>query len=144
VEALGAGADDYVVKPFRLAELLARVRAVLRRVRTEVAASTPFRVGALRIDFERRTVSKNGEDLHLSPKEFDLLAFLAQHAGVPLPHARILRAVWGPEHGDQSEYLRTYIRLLRKKLEDHPDQPQYIITEPWFGYRFLDPGSGGE
>lgn len=138
VRALDAGADDYVTKPFRLRELTARLRAVLRRTRPEVSSET-VRAGDLEIDFERRTLKRNGEEIHLAPKEFDLLAFMMKHIGAPLRHVTLLHAVWGPEYGGELEYLRAYVRILRKKIEKDPALPEYILTEPWLGYRFRNP-----
>lgn len=140
VLALEAGADDYVIKPFHLRELVARMRAVLRRTGTEAAPPAPvLRAGSLELDIEHRILRKAGEVIHLSPKEFDLLAFLMQHKNIPVTHARILRTLWGPEYGDEPEYLRSYVKTLRKKIEDNPASPEYILTEPWVGYRFRDP-----
>lgn len=140
VEALEAGADDYITKPFRIRELMARLTAVLRRSRLEGTPGAPIlKVGKLELDLDHRTLLKAGIEVHLSPIEFDLLQYLMQHRDVPLEHSKLLRAVWGPEYGHELEYLRTYIRLLRKKIEDDPTQPEYIVTEPWLGYRFRDP-----
>jgi two-component system, OmpR family, KDP operon response regulator KdpE len=142
VEALEAGADDYITKPFRLRELLARLSAVLRRSHTENPPPAPLlRVGKLELDPEHRTVKRAGKELHLSPIEFDLLQYLMRHPDIPIEHAKLLRAIWGPEYGHELEYLRTYIRLIRRKIEDDPAKPEYIITEPWQGYRFRDPAS---
>ena len=147
VQALEAGADDYVTKPFRFDELVARLRAVLRRVAPQDIA-TVLRAGDLEIDFERRLLRRAGELVHLTPTEFDLLALLMKNRGMPLTHVKLLRAIWGPEYGEELEYLRAYVRALRKKIEDNPAHPKYILTEPWVGYRFYDssetdPGAPG-
>jgi two-component system, OmpR family, KDP operon response regulator KdpE len=140
VLALETGADDYVTKPFRFRELIARLHAVLRRTGGEGAAQVPvLRVGELELGVEHRTLRKAGKDVHLSPKEFEILALLMQHVNVPVTHAKILRTIWGPEYGDEPEYLRSYMKTLRKKIEDDPAHPQYILTEPWVGYRLRDP-----
>ncbi|MGD1093594.1 MAG: response regulator transcription factor [Bryobacteraceae bacterium] len=140
VQALEAGADDYVTKPFRLRELIARLGAVFRRTHTDVAeARGILQAGDLKMDLDRGLLWKAGEQIHLSPKEFDLLSFLMRNQGVPLTHLKLLRGTWGPEYGDELEYLRTYVRMLRKKIEDDPARPQYIQTEPWVGYRFRNP-----
>jgi len=137
VNALEAGADDYVTKPFQFRELVARLRAVLRRIRIAGnAQSSVIHAGALKMDLERRSVSKGGQEIRLSPKEFDLLAFMMKHQDAPLTHVNLLREVWGPEYGGEMEYLRSYVRMLRKKIEDDPARPEYIVTEPWVGYRF--------
>ncbi len=138
VQALEAGADDYVTKPFRFGELVARLRAVLRRVAPQDMA-TVLRVGDLEIDFDRRLLRRSGELVHLTPTEFDLLALLMKNQGMPITHAKLLRTIWGPEYGEELEYLRTYVRTLRKKIENDPAQPKYILTEPWVGYRFYLP-----
>jgi two-component system, OmpR family, KDP operon response regulator KdpE len=138
--ALNAGADDYVTKPFRFRELIARIGAVLRRTRTDVSEDLGIlQAGDLRMDFERRLLWKAGEQIRLSPKEFDLLSFLMKSHDVPLTHVKLLRGVWGPEYGNELEYLRTYVRSLRKKIEDDPARPKYLLTEPWVGYRFRYP-----
>jgi two-component system, OmpR family, KDP operon response regulator KdpE len=137
VRALEAGADDYVTKPFRFRELIARVRAVLRRLHADTTGERGIlQNGDLKIDLEHRLVWKAGQEIRLSPKEFDLLSYLWKNQGAPLMHTKLLRAVWGPEYGNELEYLRTYVRMLRKKIEDDPAKPQYILTEPWVGYRF--------
>jgi two-component system, OmpR family, KDP operon response regulator KdpE len=140
VEALEAGADDYVTKPFRGRELLARLGALLRRARgDETADSAVIRIGKLELDLRHRILRKSGVEIHLSPIEFSLLRYFMENRGVPLDHSRLLRTVWGPEYGHELEYLRTYIRLVRRKIEDDPTRPEYITTEPWLGYRFRDP-----
>jgi two-component system, OmpR family, KDP operon response regulator KdpE len=145
IAALEAGADDYVTKPFRIRELLARINALMRRAQAEDPADIPIiRVGKLELDTGRRVLRKSGEEIHLSPIEFNLLQYLMQNRDVPLDHSRLLRAIWGPEYGHESEYLRTYIRLVRRKIEDDPTRPEYITTEPWLGYRFRDPSNPGE
>jgi two-component system KDP operon response regulator KdpE len=140
VRGLEAGADDYVTKPFKLRELTARLKAVLRRTSLQAAAEpTVLEIGNLKIDFERRLFWRDGEEVHLSPKEFELLAFMIKNAGFPLTHVKLLRSIWGPEYGGELEYLRSYVRMLRKKIESDPENPKYILTEPWLGYRFRDP-----
>ena len=138
VLALDAGADDYVVKPFGMQELLARIRAALRR-RTARGKQTSFAAKDLNIDFEARVVAVRGREVHLTPKEFELLRQLVLNAGKPLTHRRLLQAVWGPDYGDEPEYLRVMINQLRKKLESDPARPKLILTEPWVGYRFQAP-----
>jgi two-component system KDP operon response regulator KdpE len=138
VAALDAGADDYVTKPFGIEELLARIRAAMRR-----SPSSPeggprtFAAGDLEIDFETRHVRAHGKDVRLTPKEFDLLRYLVMHAGKPVPHRELLQAVWGPDYGDEPEYLRVFVNQVRKKIESNPSKPRYIVTEPWVGYRFV-------
>ncbi len=140
VHALEAGADDYVTKPFRLRELIARLRAVLRRTRALDLQEPPvLQAGALAMDLHRRILWRSGKQIHLSPKEFELLAYMMQNQGAPLTHVKLLRSVWGPEYGNELEYLRSYVRMLRKKIEDDPAKPEYILTEPWVGYRFRNP-----
>jgi two-component system KDP operon response regulator KdpE len=138
VRALDAGADDYVTKPFGTEELLARIRANLRRSDAPSPPSEPLVRGDLVIDRERFRVMRDGEELRLTPKEFELLTFLAQHPGRVLTHRAILRAIWGPNALDQPEHLRVLIGALRKKIEANPASPRYILTEPWVGYRFAD------
>ena len=137
VEALDAGADDFVVKPFSTPELLARIRAALRRVPAALQSSPErIRAGQLVIDFAARTVTNGTVSFHLTPKELDLLRYLTQHATKAVPHRELLQAVWGPDYGDEVEYLRVFIKSLRKKIELNPEEPEYITTEPWVGYRF--------
>ena len=138
VLALDAGADDYVVKPFGMQELLARIRAALRR-RMPQGKETAFTAKDFAVDFEARLVTVRGRDVHLTPKEFELLRHLVLNAGKPLTHRRLLQAVWGPDYGDEPEYLRVMINQLRKKLESDPARPKLILTEPWVGYRFQAP-----
>jgi two-component system, OmpR family, KDP operon response regulator KdpE len=139
VLALDAGADDYVVKPFGMEELLARIRAALRR--TACGEPVPAYISDdLEIDFERRRVLVQGSPVRLTPKEFDLLRHLVANRGKPLDHRRLLQAVWGPDYGNETEYLRVFINQLRKKIEPDPAHPKYIQTEPWIGYRF-EPGA---
>jgi two-component system KDP operon response regulator KdpE len=138
VQALDAGANDYVVKPFGADELLARVRATLRR--SAPTGSLPsFLSDDLNIDFEKRAIALKGRTVRLTPKEFELLHYLVANRGKPLPHRRLLQAVWGPDYGQETEYLRVFINQLRKKIEPDPKNPRYIHTEPWVGYRFEPP-----
>ena len=137
VEALDAGADDYITKPFGKKELLARIRAALRRAPVSPAGGPrSFVSEELEIDFESRRVQVGESSVRLTPKEFDLLRYLVSQAGRPVPHRELLQAVWGPDYGDQTDYLRVFITHLRKKIEPHPAKPKYILTEPWVGYRF--------
>ena len=140
IEALDAGADDYITKPFSINELLARVRASLRRANAEESDSPEIHVGDFYIDLHARSVRVRDREVHLTPKEFDLLVYLAKHPDKVLTHHVLLSAVWGPGSVQQPEYLRVFIGHLRKKLESEQDGPRYIVTEPWIGYRF-EPGS---
>ena len=141
VAALDEGGDDYITKPFGTEELMARVRAALRR---SLGRQAPLRGllsrGDLMIDFDRRRVTMADSELRLTPKEFDLLTFLASHAGRVLTHRSILKAIWGPHSADQPEHLRVLVGQLRKKIEPDPARPRYVLTEPWVGYRFVDEG----
>jgi two-component system KDP operon response regulator KdpE len=140
VEALDAGADDYITKPFSINELLARVRAALRRASVPLEpAAAVIEIGDFRIDIPARKVEVRRQEVHLTPKEFDLLVFLAKHPGKVLTHHALLTAVWGPNSAQQPEYLRVFIGHLRKKLEADESATHYITTEPWVGYRF-EPG----
>jgi two-component system KDP operon response regulator KdpE len=139
VRALEAGADDYVTKPFHIRELTARVRAAVRRAQAlDGDKDEIIRIGDIQLDPARREVHKAGSFIHLTPKEFDLLHYLMAHAGLPITHTRLLNAVWGPEYGDEVEYLRTFMRQLRKKLEDAPAHPKYLLTDIQIGYRFWE------
>lgn len=139
VKALDAGADDYVTKPFSTPELLARIRAALRR--TSAAGLNLHRIalGTAEIDFETRRVQTVHREYRLTPKEFDLLVYLVMHPNRVIPHRELLQAVWGPDYGDETEYLRVFINQLRKKIEPLPSNPRYLLTEPWVGYRFSLP-----
>jgi two-component system KDP operon response regulator KdpE len=137
IEALDAGADDYVTKPFNVRELAARIRAAIRRYHApQTAAAAVIRIGDIELDPPRRLVRKAGEPIHLTPKEYDLLYYLMSHAGLALTHARLLSAVWGPEYRSEVEYLRTFMRQLRKKLGDDAAHPKYLVTDSHIGYRF--------
>lgn len=138
VAALDAGADDYLAKPFGAAELLARVRAQLRRrARIPAAGQDALEFGNIRMDFGRRIVERNGKPLHLTPLEFRLLAYLAGNADSVLTHRELLRNVWGPSHTEDSHYVRVYMAHLRRKIEDDPSQPKHLLTEAGIGYRFV-------
>ena len=140
IEALDSGADDYITKPFSTGELLARVRAALRRSPPNAGPpETKIEAGDFQIDLDAHSVSVAGRDIHLTPKEFDVLLYMAQHPRKVLTHRAILNAVWGSNSIEQNEYLRVFVGQLRKKLEPEAGSPKYILTEPWVGYRF-EPG----
>ncbi|WP_348265110.1 response regulator transcription factor [Telmatobacter sp. DSM 110680] len=138
VEALDAGADDYITKPFQLRELIARIRAAVRRNIIVEDQNKQILIGDVRLDIERHLVQKKGRNVHLTPKQFDLLHYLMANAGRPVPHAKLLRTVWGPEYGNELEYLRTFVRQVRMKIEDDPANPAYLLTESHIGYRFSE------
>lgn len=145
IAALDAGADDYITKPFSIPELTARLRSAVRRSgSTAEPPELPIVVEEIQLDPARRIVTKAGQMLHLTPKEFDLLHYLMRHPGTPVAHTKLLRAVWGSEYGQELEYLRTFVHQLRRKLEDNPGAPEYLVTEPHFGYRFRQPGQTPE
>jgi two-component system KDP operon response regulator KdpE len=139
VRALDAGADDYVTKPFGTDELLARLRAVMRRS-ADPGAGAELKIGELVIDVLDRRVLRAGEEVHLTPIEFDLIRVLAQHRGRLVTHRQLLQEVWGPEYGDETHYLRVHVAHIRAKLELDPSRPEYLITEPGVGYRLRDAG----
>ena len=136
VAALDAGADDYVTKPFGAEELLARIRVALRRVDATPPPGGIVTFGTIAVDRDKRRVVRGQEEIRLTPKEFELLLFMMQHAGRVLTHRTILKAIWGPHAVDQPEHLRVLIGSLRKKIETDPARPRYLVTEPWVGYRF--------
>jgi len=135
VEALDAGADDYVVKPFGTPELLARIRAALRRAPLPQDAPQRISLRDVEVDFVSRQVTVRGRNVRLTPKEFDLLRYLVTHPNKVITHRELLQAVWGPDYGDEVEYLRVFVNQLRKKIEPQPAKPRYLLTEPWVGYR---------
>lgn len=139
VQALEAGADDYVTKPFHIRELTARIRAAVRRARVLEDNIDPIiRIGEIELHPARRMVRKAGKPIALTPKEFDLLHYLMAHAGFPIEHGRLLTAVWGPEYRHEVEYVRTFVRQLREKIEDQPGNPRYLLTDVKIGYRFRE------
>jgi two-component system, OmpR family, KDP operon response regulator KdpE len=138
IEALDLGADDYVNKPFNVGELLARMRTALRHRMQRKAEVPVLRVGNLEVDALRHRATRGGAELKLTPKEFELLSFLAKHPGRVVTHKQILTAVWGPAHTEDTQYLRVYIGQLRQKVEEHPDDPKIVLTEPGIGYRIAE------
>lgn len=140
IEALDAGADDYVTKPFGIGELLARIRALLRRAGSESSASTILASGDFHVDLDSRIVRVKGKEVYLTPKEYDLLVYFMRHINKVLTQRALLAAVWGGNYTEQPEYLRVFVGQLRKKIEPDSSIPRYIITEPWVGYRF-NPGA---
>jgi two-component system, OmpR family, KDP operon response regulator KdpE len=145
IEALDAGADDFVTKPYSTPELLARIRAALRRVPLSPEGGPQVvRLDDVEIDLVQRHIRAGDRRIHLTPKQFDLLHYFITHPNIPLGHTRLLQAVWGPDYGNEVEYLRTFVNQLRKKIEKNPSQPKYLLTEPWVGYRFELPGSESE
>jgi two-component system KDP operon response regulator KdpE len=143
VRALEAGADDYITKPIRLRELVARLRAVSRRLQTEdpIEPAT-LQAGDLELDVNRHLLYRQGEVVHLTPTEFELLSLLMRNQGTPVTHTKLLRSIWGPEYATELDYLRSFVKTLRQKIEEDPAKPKYIVTEPWLGYRFCDPVDG--
>lgn len=140
VEALELGADDYVTKPFSMRELIARIRTAVRRFHAPLRSEdTPIQIGDLCLAPSRRTVTKNGQPVRLTRKEYEILYYLMGHAGRPVTYAKLLSAVWGADYREEVEYLRTFVRQLRKKIADNPTQPRYLFTDPHVGYRFVDP-----
>lgn len=138
VTVLDQGVDDYITKPFGTEELLARIRVALRHAAGQPVAPI-VEAGSLRIDLERRTVTLGGEEIHLTPTEYEVLKYLARHAGKVITHRMLLQQVWGPEHVDETQYLHVFMSQLRRKIEPQPARPQYILTEPGVGYRFRPP-----
>ena len=140
IAALDAGADDYVTKPFSVNELMARIRANLRRTPWQAGSEEPIVLSErLKVDFGARQVIADGREVRLTPKEFDLLHYFIANANKPITHRKLLQTLWGPDYGDEVEYLRVFVSQLRKKIEDDPAHPRYIVTEPWVGYRFALP-----
>src|SRR5436853_2201806 len=140
VEALDAGADDYMTKPFGSPELLARIRAALRRSPQTSSEMRVIKFDDVEINFDTRRVIAGTREARLTPKEFELLQYMAAHPNVPITHTKLLQSVWGPDYGDEVEYLRVFVNQLRKKIEKNPSTPKYLLTEPWVGYRFHLPG----
>jgi two-component system KDP operon response regulator KdpE len=136
VACLDAGADDYVTKPFGMPELLARIRAALRRASPNLDSVPKLvQIGDAELDFVARAVRRGGVEYHLTPKEFDLMHYLLTHANKAVSHRELLQNIWGPDYGGEVEYLRVFVKQLRKKIEREPAKPRYLLTEPWFGYR---------
>ena len=142
IGALDCGADDFVNKPFGVGELMARIRTALRHRMQRTGETTVVRVGGLEIDVPRRRVARDGEEIKLTPKEFELLAFLVRYAGKVVTHKQILNAVWGPAHERDTQYLRVYIGQLRQKIEHDQAEPALVLTEPGIGYRIAEPREG--
>jgi two-component system, OmpR family, KDP operon response regulator KdpE len=141
VDTLDAGADDYVTKPFSMPELLARIRAALRRVPLPLESGlSRLSLGEVEIDFASRHVTRGGRDVRLTPKEFELLSYLVSQPNRTITHRELLQAVWGPDYGDELEYLRVFVNRLRKKIEPDPAKPRFLVTDAWSGYRFCLPG----
>ena len=139
VEALDRGADDYIVKPFGVRECIARMRAVVRRARApQLAQDAPLQIGEILVQPSRRLVSKAGQPIHLTPKEYDILHFLMLNAGRAVTYGKLLSVVWGAEYRTEVDYLRTFVRQLRKKIEDDPSNPRYLLTDAYVGYRFAE------
>ena len=140
IAALDAGADDYMTKPFSVNELMARIRANLRRTPGQAEDGQPIVISErLSVDLGARQVIANGREVRLTPKEFDLLHYFLANANKPITHRKLLQTLWGPDYGDEVEYLRVFVSQLRKKIEADPAHPRYIVTEPWVGYRFALP-----
>jgi two-component system, OmpR family, KDP operon response regulator KdpE len=141
VAALDAGADDYITKPFSIPELLARIRAAMRRLPVPPSSGTQIvSLDGIEINMATRRVRTQGKEVRLTPKEYDLLGYLLANPDVPIPHGKLLQAVWGPDYGSEVEYLRVFMNQLRKKIEPDPAHPRFLLTEPWVGYRFNTSG----